>query len=270
MAISLIIVAHNEEKHIGDTIKSAYDLVDEIVLVDAASTDDTVKAVEAIDTEKKLKVFTYDNPPNFIINKQRALEKATNEWILELDADEIVTPALAKEIQDQVSTRPGLAIVAYWIPRLNYIMNKPLRKGGQYPDYTIRLYKKDHARFPVKTIHDQVQVDDLNTTKANIIVNEKVGMLKEPLLHYPYRSLVTFFRKWAQYAEFDGDEWYKNGMRPSLLNFLNYCVWMPHYWFLLTYIRHRGYVDGFPGLAFSFFSGLRYWVAYMRMYELSI
>jgi hypothetical protein len=160
--------------------------------------------------------------------------------------------------------------VAYWMPRLNHIMNKPLRKGGQYPDYTIRLYKKDHARFPVKTIHDQVQIDDLNTTKANIIVNEKIGMLKEPLLHYPYRSLVTFFRKWAQYAEFDGDEWYKNGMRPSLLNFLNYCVWMPHYWFLLTYIRHRGYVDGFPGLAFSFFSGLRYWVAYMRMYELSI
>lgn len=267
MALSLIIVAHNEEEHIGKTLASVYDFVDEIILVDAASTDETSKAAEAVDKEKKLRIYHEDNPPNFIINKQRALEKATKEWILELDADEIVTPELAAEMQDLVLKDSGT--VAYWIPRLNHIMNKPLRKGGQYPDYTIRLYKKAHAKFPVKTIHDQVQIDGYNTIKANVLANEHIGMLINPLLHYPYKSLVTFFRKWSQYAVFDGDEWYKNGMRPSLGNFINICVWNPLYWFLLTYFRHRGYVDGFPGLAFSFFSGLRYWVSYMRLYELS-
>lgn len=267
MSISLIIVAHNEEKFIAETIKSAYDLVDEIILIDAASTDETVKAVQDIDKEKKLKLFREDNPPNFIINKQRALEKASKEWILELDADEIVTTELAKEIQGRILAGPGP--VAYWLPRLNHLMNKPLRKGGQYPDYTIRLYKKDHAKFPVKTIHDQVQIDDLRTTKDNFILNEKIGKLESPLLHFPYRSLVGYFRKWAQYAQYDGDEWYKMGMRPSLITFLDLCVWKPIYWFFLTYFRHRGYVDGFPGLAFSFFSSLRYWVSYMRVYELS-
>lgn len=269
MAISLIIVAHNEEEHIAETLQSAYELVDEIILVDAASTDETVKAAEAADKEKKLKVYKEDNPPNFIINKQRALEKASNEWVLELDADEIVTPALASEIQGRTLKGSDPAIVAYWMPRLNHLMNKPLRKGGQYPDYTIRLYKKAHAKFPVKTIHDQVQIDDLDTHKANVVLNEKIGKLEHPLLHYPYRYLVTYFRKWAQYSVFDGDEWYKNGMRPSLGNFMHICMWMPIYWFFLTYFRHRGYVDGFPGLAFSFFSGLRYWVSYMRLYELT-
>lgn len=267
MAISLIIVAHNEEGYIAETIRSAYELVDEIILVDAASTDGTIKEVEALDKDKKATIYREDNPPNFIINKQRALERTTKEWILELDADEIITPALATEIRSLFSGQTPPSHIAFWIPRLNHFMNKPLKKGGQYPDYTIRLYKKDHASFPVKTIHDQVQIDQLQTTKNNVITNEKISTLQNPLLHYPYRNIHTFFRKWTQYAALDGDEWYEKGMRPSLGNFLNYCIWMPQYWFLLTYIRHRGYVDGFPGYAFSFFSGLRYWVSYMRMYE---
>ena len=274
MAISLIIVAHNEEKYIAATIKSAYDLVDEIILVDAACTDGTVKAVEAVDKEKKLKVYHHDNPPNFIINKQRALDKATKEWVLELDADEIVTPALGEEIAAATGSDPARvgpsSPHAYWLPRLNHFMNIPLRKGGQFPDYTIRLYQRTHARFPLKTIHDQVQIDGLPTTKNNVIINDTIQKLASPLLHYPYRDLMAFFRKWAQYAMYDGDEWYVQGMRPSAANFFTYCVAKPLHWFLLTYFRHRGYTDGFAGLAFSFFSGLRFWVGYMRMFELTV
>lgn len=272
MSLSLIIVAHNEEDTIAATIKSAYGLVSEIVLIDAASTDATVAAAKAVDTQNKLKVFKEDNPPNFIINKQRALEKATKEWILELDADEIVTQALAEEITSVFHPTPAsdMAPIAYWIPRLNHLMHKPLRKGGQYPDYTIRLYQRTHAKFPVKTIHDQVEIDNLPTTKGNTIVNDNIKQLTSPILHYPYKHLVVYFRKWAQYAVFDGDECYAQGLRPSTKNFITYCVGKPLHWFLLTYVRHRGYVDGFPGLVFSFFSGLRFWVVYMRVYELNV
>ncbi len=272
MSLSLIIVAHNEEKNIAATVNSIYELVDEIVLIDAESTDGTVKVTQELDKEKKLKVFHEDNPLNFIINKQRALERATKEWIIELDSDEIVTPELRKEIASVLGPdldKTRSSIVAYWIPRLNHFLGKPLRKGGQYPDYTIRLYKKDHAKFPVESIHDQVEIDGLPTTKGNVIFNEKISKLESPLMHYPYRSLVTFFRKWAQYASFEAEGKTATRIQPSFFAFLNYCVWKPIHWFFLTYFRHRGYVDGFPGFAFSFFSALRFWVEYMRAYELS-
>lgn len=278
MSLSLIIVAHNEAEHITSTVKSVYSLVDEIILVDADSTDGTEDAVKKIDDKNKLKTYRYDNPPNFIINKQRALEKTTNDWILELDADEIVSPELSKEIErtlmnenDTTQTNAeNVRPVAYWIPRLNHLMGKPLTKGGQYPDYTIRLYKKDHARFPVKTIHDQVEVDGLKTVKGSGIITERIGQLTNPIMHFPYRTLVSFFRKWAQYASYDGDEWFKAGMRPGLGTFMTLFIWKPLHWFILTYGRHRGYVDGFPGFIFSLLSAMRYWVSYMRIYERSV
>ena len=118
----------------------------------------------------------------FHINKQKALEKCKGDWILQLDADEVVSEELAREIKIVIEERnvviPAKAgihgspigvgddktilqndkFVAYWIPRLNYFLGKPLRKGGQYPDHTIRLYRNGKAKFPCKSVHEQVEV----------------------------------------------------------------------------------------------------------------
>lgn len=254
---------YNEEERILDTVKSVYEWIDEAVIVDGTSSDNTVAVLKKFDTDKKIKILIEDNPANFIVNKQKALDACSGDWILELDADEIVTADLKAEIQN-ILKDPGEK-VAFWMPRLNHFLGSPLTKGGQYPDYTLRLYKRGHARFPVVSVHDQVEIDGEKTTKANVIVNEKIGQLTNPLLHYPYKDLVSFFRKWAQYASFDGDDLYKKGVRPSFKNAVIYLKLKPIHWFLLTYFRHRGYVDGFAGFMFSLLSGLRFWVMYMQI-----
>src|SRR3989338_3606257 len=162
MKLSVAITTHDEEKAIEKCLTSVYDWVDEIVVVDGESTDKTVDLIKKFDQKGKIRLYHEKNPPMFHINKQKAIEKCHGDWILQLDADEVVPGDLKNEIlsvvnlksearlavnhlpsgkQNQLSTLP----VAYWIPRLNYFLSRPLKKGGQYPDYIIRLYKNGAA-----------------------------------------------------------------------------------------------------------------------------
>lgn len=273
--LSLIMVVHNSEDVIERSIRSAYDLVDELVIVDGESTDKTVDILKKLDKDKKTRILSEKNHPNFILNKQKALDSAEGDWVLELDDDEVVTPELATEIKKTLTqsvsgdSEKTSQKLAFWIPRLNHFLGKPLRKGGQYPDYTIRLYKRTAARFPGKSIHDQVEINGRQTTKGNVILDASIGKLTHPILHYPYKNIMIFFRKWAQYAMWEGDEQYKKGVRPSFGTGFSYLIVKPKMWFLKTYFRHKGFVDGFPGFMFSVLSGLRFWVEYMRIVELS-
>lgn len=279
--ISIAMAIFNSEDVIFRTLNSVYDWVDEIVIVDGTSTDNTVQIIHDLDHAHKVTVHTEKNQPNFIANKQKAIERCSNEWILELDDDEVVTPELKGEILSALASQETFSRetdstgsvqshpIAYWIPRLNHFLGRPLRKGGQYPDYTIRLYQKSHARFPVKSIHDQVEIDGEHTTKGNFQTNEKLFKLEQPILHYPYKNIGIFFRKWSQYAMYEGDELFAKGTHPSVGLFCSHIIWKPLSWFILTYIRHKGFQDGLAGFFFSLLSGLRFWVEYLRIVELS-
>jgi glycosyltransferase involved in cell wall biosynthesis len=268
--LSVALTIFNSEEVIARTINSIYEWADEIIIVDGTSTDNTVNILRELDSGHKITIYTEKNEANFIANKQKAIERCNGTWILELDDDEVVTPELRSEITEKLAqTNNNPALIAFWIPRLNHFLGKPLRKGGQYPDYTIRLYKRGHARFPVKSIHDQVEIDGEPTTKGNFHTNDKLGKLNNPLLHYPYKNIGVFFRKWSQYAMFEGDEQYKKGTRPSIGLFVTHIIWKPLYWFMLTYFRHKGFQDGLAGFFFSLLSGLRFWVEYLRIVELS-
>ena len=285
MKLSVALAIFNEESTITRCIESVYDIADEIIVIDGGSTDETLAILKKLDEGSrtksgmtKIKVFHEENPPMFHINKQKALEKCTGDWILQLDADEVVSAELAKEIlkqvqddsatQDDASVNPhdthvisnevrDLSPVAYWIPRLNYFLGKPLRKGGQYPDPTIRLYKNGVAHFACKTVHEQVAI------------NGEVGWLKNDLLHYPYPTFTAYVEKWVRYTRLEAEKNFKKGMRPSVQNAVKYGIFMPKMWFFKTYFRHRGYADGFPGFVFSLFSSLRYLVEYIFLYEKS-
>ena len=98
MKLSIAIPTYNEEKNIGFCIRAVYDWVDEIVIVDGTSTDHTVEIAKKLDTQGKIKIFIEENPPNFLINKQKAIERCRGTWILQLDADEIVSEKLKKEL----------------------------------------------------------------------------------------------------------------------------------------------------------------------------
>ncbi|HLC93952.1 MAG TPA: glycosyltransferase family 2 protein [Patescibacteria group bacterium] len=265
MKLSIAIPTYNEEKNIGFCIRAVYDWVDEIVIVDGTSTDHTVEIAKKLDTQGKIKIFIEENPPNFLINKQKAIERCRGTWILQLDADEIVSEKLKKELilaigLNQKNNFDQSQPIAYRIPRLNHFLGSPLRKGGQYPDYCLRLYRNGVARIPGTSLHDQVQ---LTSQKS------QVESLKSPLLHYPYPTFEDYVKKWMKYNTFEAQELAKKGVTPSLFNLILYFKVYPLLWFVKTYIRHKGFVDGFPGFVFSLFSALRYWVMYITLFEIS-
>src|SRR3989344_2002590 len=129
---------------------SVKELADEICIVDGGSIDKTVEIAKKYNAIIKIS----DNPQVFHINKQKAIDMATSDWILQLDADERVTPQLKQEILSTINDTQ-LTFKGYWLPRKNWFLGRFLMKGGQYPDYTLRLYKRGKGRLPQKDVHEQ-------------------------------------------------------------------------------------------------------------------
>lgn len=271
MTVSVAIAVFNEEKNIIRCLKSVYDWVDEIVVVDGNSTDKTVNLIKKFDQKNKIKVFIEDNPPMFHLNKQKAIERCTKDWILQLDADEVVSKKLRQEIVrllkgNMAGKKPSNnqynnQIIAFWLPRLNFFLGKPLKKGGQYPDYTLRLYRHGVAKFPCQSVHEQVEI--LPSSKLQL----EIGYLKSPLLHHPYPTFSEYLHKWNRYTTLEAKNLKKQGFKPSVWNFIKYFFILPNIWFFKTYLRHLGFLDGFAGFAFSLFSAIRYWGIYIKAGE---
>ena len=152
--LSFVTSTFNEEKNLPSCLDSIKDLADEIVLVDGTSSDKTVEIAKKYGARIKVT----DNPPIFLINRQRAIDMAENEWLLNLDADEHATPGLVTEIKEVLKNDKG-KINGYFIPRKNWFLGRFLMKGGQYPDYQLRLYRKGKVHFELKDVHEQAIVE---------------------------------------------------------------------------------------------------------------
>lgn len=251
--VSVVLATYNGEENLASCLDSVEDLADEIIVVDGGSTDRTVEIAKKYGAKVKIT----DNPPIFHINKQKAIDMATSDWILQLDADERVTSQLKNEISHLISIDGrGSQLNGYWVPRKNWFLGRFLMKGGQYPDYTLRLYKKGKGRLPQKDVHEQA------------IVDGKTGCLKNPLLHYPYKNFSEYLFKWNRYTDLISGQFREDRLKKNLVERLFYgffyLIIKPIYWFLLTYVRHKGFVDGWQGLTFSFFSALRFPFAYIK------
>jgi len=129
MTLSVVLATHNEEENLPGCLDSVRNLADEIIIVDGSSMDRTVEIAKKYGA--KIKITT--NKPNFHINKQMAIDMATGDWILQLDADEKVSPELVQEIKSEIRN-PKSEINGYWMPRKNWFLGRFLMKGGQYPD----------------------------------------------------------------------------------------------------------------------------------------
>lgn len=237
--ISVVLAVLNEEEYLRSCLQSVKDFAWEIVVVDGGSKDRTLEIARQFNA----KIIQTDNPPNFHINKNKAIGAATGDWILQLDADEVVTKELAQEIKKVSSLKSH--IDGYWIPRSNYFLGKFLTKGGQYPDYTLRLYRRGKGRLPAKDVHEQAEVIG------------KVGYLKNDLLHIRDKNFSIYIERWNRYTNLLSQQ-IEN---PSPIDYL---FLKPISWFLKAYIRHKGFTDGFPGFVFSFFSSLRFPVSYIK------
>jgi len=268
MKISLCIAVFNEEKNIHYPLDSAYDMVDEVIIVDGGSSDHTVEIAKSYG--KKVKIIVSPNPKMFHINKQKAIEAAKGDWILQLDADEELSTELKTEIKSIISAsetnesnksnmsnmthesnwshEANMAYSAYWLPRKNWFLTRFLEKGGQYPDYTIRLYKNGVAKFPCRDVHENVEI------------NGEIGYLKNPILHYADPDFSRYLLRWDRYTTLEVERMGKD----VKLGFFNYMIWKPKITFLMMYFRHKGFMDGFPGFVFALFSSIRFWVIYIK------
>ena len=247
--LSVVLATYNEENNLPKCLESVKDLADEIVIVDGSSTDKTVEVAKKFGA----KVVVTTNKPIFHINKQKAIDFATKDWILQLDADERVSPQLKNEIRHltTVSDR-GSQLNGYWIPRKNWFLGRFLMKGGQYPDYTLRLYRRGKGRLPQKSVHEQA------------VVEGKVGYLKNPLIHMADLSFSRYLLRFDRYTSLIRDELQEQKIGYNPIIAIKYLAALPISWFFLTYVRHKGFMDSWQGFVFSFFSALRFSVGYIK------
>lgn len=264
MKLSLCIATYNEEDFIHYPLDSAYDLADEVIIVDGGSTDNTIKIAKSYG--EKVKVISTENPAMFHINKQKAIEAAKGEWILLLDSDE----ALSGELKEQITTilknyelriknkeegedqSVNSQVVAYWIPRKNWFLGRFLTKGGIYPDKTIRLYKNGVAKFPCKSVHENVEIKG------------KVGQLKHDILHFADPNFERYLTRWNRYTSMDAKILLEKHERPS---FFSYFIIKPKVTFFSIYFLHKGFQDGFSGFVWAVFSSLRFLVIYIKWWQ---
>lgn len=247
--ISVVLAVFNEENNLGDCLKSAKDLAWEIIVVDGGSLDKTIEIAKKF----KARIIETDNPQIFHINKNKAIDKASGDWVLQLDADERVTKELALEIERVVSSNSETN--GYWIPRKNFFLGRYLKKGGQFPDYTLRLYKKGFGRLPAKDVHEQA------------VIQGETAYLINSLLHVRDKDFSQYLERFNRYTDLISSQIKEEGAKKNLLFFVDYMVIKPVWWFVKAYFRHRGYVDGFPGFVFALFSSLRFPVSYIKYWS---
>jgi glycosyltransferase involved in cell wall biosynthesis len=223
---------------------------DEIVIVDDGSTDDTLEVARR-HTDG---VIVRPSHGNFHANKNLAIRMATGDWILSLDADEIVPAELGAEIRAAIQATPH---VAFRVGRRNYFLGRWIRHGGWYPDRIIRLFRKGVTEWPLN-IHLTPQVSPPAT----------VGELQGELLHFTYRNLVQYFDKFNRYTSKLAQEEQERGVRPTLGYSMANLLLRPPAWFLYKYMVRRGFRDGIPGLFIALSSALTIMVTYFKLWEM--
>jgi glycosyltransferase involved in cell wall biosynthesis len=164
--ISAVIITLNEEKNIGEAIRSV-DWADEIIVVDSESTDATREIAASLGAD-----VIVNRWPGFSIQKQFAIDQAANDWVLSLDADERVSDELKSEILALKNGKAGSD--GYKIPRLSYYMDRPIRHSGWYPDLQLRLFDRTKGRWNGAVIHESVQM----------LPEAKVSNLHADLIHH--------------------------------------------------------------------------------------
>lgn len=248
--ISVVYAVHNEEKMLPRSLASVDTFADEIVIVDGESTDSTLTIAKQFGA----KIINTTNKANFHINKQMAIDAATGDLILQLDADEVVDEQLRNFILKTAAANNS-EFAAWEIARKNLFFNRWLTKGGQYPDKVIRLFWKNKAFLPQKDVHEQMTVKG------------QLGEAAGHLIHYGNPDLSSYLQKFNTYTSFKAQQLADVHLKCNFGTAWQYLIHKPLITFCSLYLRHRGYVDGWAGFLFAYFSGAHHAVAYLKYCE---
>jgi len=241
--LSVVVICYNEEGVIGKSLSSVQ-WADEIIVVDSYSTDGTLEIVRQF-THRAYQ-HTWEG---YGKQKNRALTYASCPWVLSLDADEVVSPELGREIRDLLKKEP--AETAFWIPRMTFYLGRFLRHAW-HPDRKLRLFLKDHVKWGEEAVHERIHL------------NGPCGRRGHPLLHYSFESILDHLQTIQRYTTLGAEGLFREGRTFSLLRLLGSPIGM----FLKQYLLKRGFLDGIPGLVACVLSGVHEFVKYAKLYEL--
>jgi glycosyltransferase involved in cell wall biosynthesis len=281
VTLSVVIITCNEEANIGHALASVQTLVadgkGEIIVVDSGSTDRTVEIAKSYDA----KIFIEDWK-GYAAQKNSAIDKATGDWILSLDADEELGPGLAGEVYaamhgrlgvdsiqvdsleviekamaiEEAQARGGTASpVGFWIPRKNFFLGRWIKHGGFWPDPKLRLFRKGASRFEERLVHE-----DATPTEGIS------GQLKNALLHHSYPTLADYIEHMNRYSSLGAEMAVAKGHRGfSLFNI----VLRPLATFLYNYLLRLGFLDGREGLLLHLYHAVYVSWKYSKAWELA-
>lgn len=242
--LSVVIITKNEEKNIRRCL-DAVSWANEIVLVDSQSEDRT----RDIAQEYGAKIYSPEWH-GYGHAKQEGVKHASNDWILSIDADEVVSEELKNEITMLLS---GDSLKAgYYMPRKTNFLGKWINHSNWYPDHVLRLFDKTTGGFNDNVVHEAV------------VVNGDVAYLKNDLLHYSYPTMEEYLRKFNIYTIMGAEELYKKGKKAGLFEI---CI-KPIASFIKHYFIKQGFLDGLEGFLISTFSAIAVMVKYAKLREL--
>ncbi|MCD6169077.1 MAG: glycosyltransferase family 2 protein [Candidatus Latescibacteria bacterium] len=244
--LSACVITYNEERNIGKCLKSLT-WVDEIVVVDAFSQDNTPQIARQF-TPRVLQ----NRWPGFVQQKNFALSKATYDWILALDADEVVSGQLKHSILESLSSEPP--VDGYFIPRRTFYLGRWINHCGWYPEYRLRLFRKSKARWGGIDPHDRV-----------VLTSEKVGYLQGDLYHYPYRNISDHLKKIDRYSTLSAQQMAKQDRSSHLQDI----ILRPLLRFTRMYLCQLGFLDGKAGLLISALGAFYVFNKYAKLWELT-
>lgn len=244
--LSAIVITRNEAHNLHECLQSLRGLVDEIIVVDNQSMDATV----AIAQQHGAKVAQPADWPGFGQQKNRALDLATCDWVLSIDADERVTPELAAEIKRVVQA--GDANASYKFPRLSSYCGKFIHHSGWQPDYVLRLFKRGTAKFSDDLVHERV------------VTEQKVVALQNHLLHYSYLNFSQVLSKVDAYSSASAKQAYARGKRSSVAGAMGHGAWA----FFRTYVIRTGFLDGAHGLALAISNAETSYYKYLKLWHM--
>ena len=244
--ISGLIITYNEEKNIEDVILNL-DFVDELIIIDSFSTDNTVAIIKKYPNVKLIQ----NKFENYTSQRNLALEYANQQWILFIDADERVSEELKKEIIETVNNKTDNAAFSFY--RKFMFQGKDLRFSGWQTDKNIRLFLKGKAKYiSDKLVHEKLMIDG------------PIGRLKNKLIHYSYTDYDSYKQKMIYYGKLKARELYLKGTKPNLLHF----YLKPLYKFSHSYLIRLGIFDGKKGIIICYLNALSIYVRYVELKQM--
>ena len=242
LPISLVVITLNEEKNIERCLRSV-PWASEIIILDSYSQDNTVNIAHLLGARIYQEKWKGYGP-----QKTSAVDKAKNDWILSLDADEALSPELAQEIYNRWPKYNSMA--GYLIPRKSFHLGRWINFGGWYPDYQLRFFHRSSAKWNSGSIHEKVQV-----------VNQE--KLKNPILHWVFESLSDQVMTNDKYSSLQATEMANSMKRFTLWRLL----FKPFTKFIETYLWKLGMLDGMPGFLISISAAYSVFLKWAKLWE---